>query len=44
VSWAMFLRLWRGYNMSLRVEEGEQELLRVEVWGPKPNGEAKFRL
>jgi len=44
VGWAMFLRLWARYNMSLRVEEGGRELLRVEVLEARADGTAKFRL
>jgi len=44
VGWAMFLRLWKGYNVSLRVEEGGRELLRVEVLEARASGLAKFRL
>jgi len=44
VGWAMFLKLWHKYNMSLRVEEGGRELLRVEVLEARASGFAKFRL
>jgi len=44
VGWAVFLKLWARYNMSLRVEEGGRELLRVEVLEARADGTAKFRL
>jgi len=44
VGWATFLRLWRRHNMSLRVEEGGKELLRVEVLEARVDGTAKFSL
>jgi len=44
VGWPMFLRLFERYNMSLRVEEGGRELLRVEVLEARADGTAKFRL
>jgi len=44
VGWVMFLKLWARYNMSLRVEEGGRELLRVEVLEARADGTAKFRL
>ena len=42
VGWAMFLRLWARYNVSLPIEEGGRELLRIEVLEARANGEAKF--
>jgi len=44
VGWAVFLKLWARHNMSLRVEEGGRELLRVEVLEARADGTAKFRL
>jgi len=44
VGWATFLNLWARHNMSLRVEEGGRELLRVEVLEARADGTAKFRL
>jgi len=44
VGWPMFLRLWKGYHMSLRIEEGGRELLSVEVLEARADGTAKFRL
>jgi len=42
VGWAMFLRPWAIHNMSLPVEDGGRELLRMEVLEARANGEAKF--
>jgi len=44
VGWPMFLKLWARRNMSLPIEKGGNEFLRVEVLDVKSNGEAKFRL
>jgi len=44
MGWPVFLRLWHKYNMSLPVEEGGRELLRIEVLEARPDGSAKFRL
>ena len=44
VGWPMLLRLWKMYNTSLLIKDGDRELLRVEVLDVKSNGEAKFRL
>jgi len=44
VGWAVFLNLFERHSMSLRVEEGGQELLRVEVLEARADGKAKFRL
>jgi len=44
VGWATFLKLWKRNNMSLPVEEGGRELLRVEVLEARADGTAKFRL
>jgi len=44
VGWPIFLRLWERHNISLPIEDGGRELLRVEVLDVKSNGEAKFRL
>jgi len=44
IGWPMFLKLFERYNMSLRVEEGGRELLRVEVLEARADGTAKFRL
>ena len=40
----MFLKLWRRHDISLRVEERGEELLRVEVLEARADGTAKFRL
>jgi len=44
VGWPMFLKLWARHNVSLRIENGGRELLRVEVLEARANGFAKFRL
>jgi len=44
VGWAMFLKLWEKYNVSLPVEREGRELLRVEVLDARLDGSAKFRL
>jgi len=44
MGWPIFLELWKKYNMSLPVEEGGRELLRVEVLDARPDGAARFRL
>jgi len=44
VGWPIFLKLWTRRNMSLPIEEGGRELLRVEVLDVRPDGSAKFRL
>jgi len=44
VGWPMFLRLWARHNVSLSVEEGGRELLRVEVLEARADGTARFRL
>jgi len=44
VGWPTFLKLWARYNMSLPIEEGGGELLRVEVLDVESNREANFRL
>ena len=44
VGWATFLKLWHKYDTSLSIEDGDRELLRVEMFDVKLNGEAKFRL
>jgi len=44
VGWLLFLKLWLRYNMSIRIEEGGRELLRVEVLETRPDSPTKFRL
>ena len=44
VSWAVFLKLWKMYNMSLLIKDGDRELLRVEVLEARADGMARFRL
>jgi len=44
VGWPIFLRLWRKYNTSLPVKDGDRELLRIEVLEARADGTAKFRL
>jgi len=44
VGWAMLLRLWKVYNTSYSIREGDRELLRAEVLEARADGMAKFRL
>jgi len=44
VGWAILLRLWHKYDMSLPIVKGGKELLRVEVLEARADGTAKFRL
>jgi len=44
VGWPLFLKLWKRHKMSLPVEEGRREVLRVEVLEARADGLAKFRL
>jgi len=43
VGWAMLLRLWKVYNTSYSIRDGDRELLRVEVLEARADGTAKFR-
>jgi len=40
----VFLKLWKMYNMSLLIKDGDRKLLRVEVLEARADGTARFRL